>query len=227
MRGCLIRFRLFLKLWFTSVYTIVMMLFVLIAGYFMYTTQFYTVNSLTSMIYEKVAVVFFVFILQWCLSIDFDSKFYGQLTTYSISRWQIIIERTLFALFIFLGLLVVITIILTPFVGSFIWKAWLFSMPFYIGIAGLVVVATVIGNHSLGGLFVGFIFWLVSLSNGELLLYLNPVVLEFPNVYHFVDGRSGVFSVDNHWIIYNRLFYLGMGVLLMGLAILRFNRKTA
>lgn len=227
MSGWLIRLRLFLKLWFTSVYTIVMMLSVLIAVYFMYTTQFYTINSLSSMIYEKAAVVFFIFILQWCLSIDFDSNFYRQLLTYPIPRWKVIIERTLFSLFIFLGLLLAITIILTPFLGGFIWKALLFSMPFYIGMAGLVVVATVIGYHSLGGLFVGLLFWLVSLSNGEVLLYLNPVLLEFPNVYHFVDGTSGLFSVDNSWIIYNRLFYIGMGVLFMGLAILRFNRKTA
>ena len=227
MRGFLIRLRLFLKLWFTSAYSIVMMLLIPIAAYFISTLQSYTVNSLSSMIYEKAAIILFVFILQWCLSIDFDSNFYRQMITYPISRWKLIVEKYLFSLIIFLGLLSVVTMILTPFIGSFIWKALLFSIPVYFGVGGLVVLATVIGNHSLGGLFVGLIFWMVSLSNGEILLYLNPILMDFPNVYQLVDGQSGFFLDGNRWIIYNRLFYLGIGVLLAGLAVYQFNRKTA
>lgn len=226
MSGILVRLRLVLKLWFTSVYPIMLMLVIPVAAYLIYISQSYTVNSLSSMIYEKAAVILFVFILQWCLSIDFDSKFYKQIMTYPVSRWRLIIEKSLFSTMLFWGLLLVITIMLMPFVDSFIWKALLFSVPVYIGIGGLVVVATVIGNHSLGGLFVGLVFWLISLSNGELLLYLNPILLDFPNVYHFANGESGFFLDENRWIIYNRLFYLGIGILLTGLAMYQFHRKT-
>ena len=70
------------------------------------------------------------------------------------------------------------------------------------------------------------LFWMISLNGGALLLDLNPVLLGFPNIYHFVSGQSGFFSIENHWIIYNRLFYIGLGVLLTVMAILQFNRKS-
>lgn len=225
MSGFWVRLRLVLKLWFTSIYPIMIMLFIPVVGYLIYNLQTYTINSLSSMIYEKVAVILYIFILQWCLSIDFDTKFYKQIMTYPISRWKLILERSLFSMFIFLGLLLVITTVLTPYLGGFVWKALLFSLPFYIGCGGLVVVATVVGNHSLGGLFVGLIFGMISLSNGDILLYLNPVLLDFPNVYQFVNGENAFFLAENGWILYNRLFYFGVGLLLIGMAMYLFHRK--
>ncbi|MRX72139.1 hypothetical protein GJU40_08185 [Bacillus lacus] len=226
MSGLAIRLRIWIKLWFTSFHFIVIMLLIPFGGYFIHIFQLYTVGSLSSMIYEKAALILFVFILQWCFSIDFDSKFYGQLITYSISRWKLIVERLVISSLIFFTLLCFVTLLLTPLTGSFIWKGLLFSIPVYIGIGGTVVVATVTGNHSLGGGFAGLIFWMISLNGGALLLYLNPVLLDFPNVYKYINGNSGFFSIDDRWILYNRLFYIGLGVLLSILAVFQFNRKS-
>ena len=102
MSGWLIRLRLFLKLWFTSFYSILVMLLIPIAAYVIHSSGSYTLEELASIIFEQAAPIWFVLILQWCFSIDFDSKFYGQLITYPISRWKIIFERLLFS-HLFLG----------------------------------------------------------------------------------------------------------------------------
>jgi hypothetical protein len=226
MSGLSIRLRLWLKLWFTSVHAIVVMPLFPLAVYFIYSSLSARIGSLTSMIYEQTATLIYVIILQWCFSIDFDSKFYGQLITYPIPRWKLIVERLLVSSLIFIGLLCFVTMLLTPLTGSFIWKGLLFSTPVYIGLGGIVVLATVIGNHSLGGLFAGFVFWMLSLNGGVLSLYVNPVLLEFPHVVEYVSGKSNLLLIDNHWILYNRLSYIGLGVLSAVLTIIQFNRKS-
>ena len=78
MNGFLIRLRLILKLWFTSVYSICVMLLIPIVAIVIYNQGSYTVEDLLSIVYEEAAPIWFVIILQWCLSIDFDSKFHMQ-----------------------------------------------------------------------------------------------------------------------------------------------------
>ncbi|MBP1989707.1 hypothetical protein [Paenibacillus eucommiae] len=225
MSGLSIRLRLWFKLWFTSVHSIVLMLLIPLIVYFIYTIQSYKIAYLSSMIYEKAATLIYVFILQWCFSLDFDSKFYGQLITYPISRWKLVVERLLLASLIFISFMCIVTMLLTPLIGSFIWKGLLFSIPVYIGLAGIVILAVIIGNHSLGGLFAGLVFWMISL-NGDALLYLNPALLQFSGVYESLSGTSGLFANDAHWILYNRLFYMSLGVLFSVLAVWHFNRKS-
>ncbi|MEK3886424.1 hypothetical protein [Bacillus sp. FSL K6-3431] len=226
MSGFSIRQRLFLKIWFTSFYSILVMLLIPIAAYVINSSGSYTIEELSSIIYEEAAPIWFVLILQWCFSIDFDSKFYHQLMTYPVSRWKFIMERFLFSAFIFIGLLSVVTLVLTPTMGVFVWQGLAFTIPVYIAIVGFVVAGTVIGKHSIGGLLAGILFWMISEFSGIFLGDLNVILLKYGSVYTFVHGESALFAVENHWIFYNRLFYMGIGVLLIGLAMLQLNRKT-
>ena len=116
---------------------------------------------------------------------------------------------------------------MTPFAGIFVWQGLAFTIPIYIAIAGFVVVGTVIANHSVGGLLAGILFWMFYEFGGLFLGDLNVILLKYGSVYTFVKGETGFFANENHWILYNRLFYMGIGVLLTGIAMLEFNRKTA
>lgn len=227
MSGFLIRFRLFLKLWFTSLYAMLVMLLIPVAAYVIYSSGSYTIEELSSIVYEEAAPIWFVLILQWCLSIDFNSRFHMQVMTYPIARWKFLIERLLVSVVIFIGLLSVVTLILTPFNGSFVWQGLVFTIPVYTTFAGFLLAGTVFGNHSVGGLLAGLLFWMTFEFGGILLGDLNVILLKYGSVYTFVNGETGLFAVTNHWILYNRLFYMGIGVLLTGLAIFQFNRKTA
>lgn len=227
MSRSLTRLSLFIRIWFRSYYAILLMLLIPFVAVVIYNQSTYTIGDLVSIVFEEAAPIWFVLILQWCLSIDVDSKFHMQVMTYPIARWKFLMERLLFAAVIFISLLGIVSLVLMPFMGGFAWQSLVFTIPVYITFAGIIVAGTVLGNHSVGGILAGIIFWLVSLSSGEILLYLNPVLLDSPNVYQFANDKSGFFSIENRWIIYNRLFYMGIGVLLIGLAIFRFNRKSA
>lgn len=225
MSGFAIRLRLWLKLWFTSLTAIIIMLLLLAAAYVITIILPDRIDLLTSIFYERAALLLYVFILQWCFSIDFDSKFYRQLITYPIARWKLIMERVLLASLLLIGILGLITILMASIAGSFLWKGLLFTIPVYIGVTGIVVLATVIGKHSLGGLFAGLVFWMVSLQD-SVLMYLSPALLNLPVVYNELSGTSRLISNQDDWIYYNRLFYFGLGMLLSVAAVLHFNRKS-
>ena len=227
MNGLGVRLRLFLKLWFTSLYTIFIMLLIPIAALAIYSQGSYTVGYLASIVYEEAAPIWFILILQWCLSIDIDSKFHMQMMTYSIARWKFLIERLLFSGVLYIGLLSVVAIALTPFMGNFAWQGLVFTIPVYITFAGFAVAGTVFGNHSLGGLLAGILFWMTYEFGGIFLGDLNVILLKYGSVYTFVKGETAFFAIENHWILYNRLFYMAIGVLLTGLAIIQYNRKSA
>ena len=227
MSGFLVRLQLILKLWFTSLYTILIMLLIPIAALVIYSQGSYTLEELASIVYEEAAPIWFILILQWCLSIDFDSKFHMQVMTYRIARWKFLMERLLFSAVIFISLLGIVTLVLMPFMKNFVWQSLLFTVTIYITFAGIVLAGTVLSNHSVGGLLIGILFWMFYEFGGILLGDLNVILLEYGSVYTFVKGETGFLAETNHWILYNRLFYLGMGVLLTGLAIFQFNRKTA
>lgn len=228
MSGFLVRLQLILKLWFTSLYTILIMLLIPITSLVIYSQGSYTLEELASIVYEEAAPIWFVLILQWCLSIDFDSKFHLQMMTYPIIRWKFLMERLLFSGVIFIGLLSVVVLAFTPFMGSFAWQGIAFTIPVYITFAGIAVAGTVFTNHSVGGLLAGVLFWMFYEFGGILLgNNLQVIMLRYGSVYTFVNGTTGFWNEMNHWILYNRLFYMGVGVLLIGLAIWKFNRKTA
>ena len=227
MRGLGVRLGLFLKLWFTSLYTILIMLLIPITALVIYSQSSYTVEVLASLVYEEVAPIWFILILQWCLSIDIDSKFHMQMMTYPIARWKFLMERLLFSVVIFIGLLSVVALALTPFMGVFAWKGLVFVVPIYMTLAGIMLVGTVYANHSVGGLLGGVLFWMFY-DLGAILLGndLQVIMLRYGNVYALVNGTTVFWNEMNHWVLYNRLFYMGGGVLLTGLAIWKFNRKT-
>jgi len=224
MSGLAIRLRLWLKLWFRSFPAVILMVLFPVAAYVCCVSLSYRIDSLTGMFYEKAAVLLYVFILQWCFSIDFDSKFIGQLITYPISRWKLIAERALLSLILFAGLLCLVTIGLTPIAGGLVWKGLLFTAPVYLGMGGVVVLAVVIGKHSLGGLFAGLVLWVLSLNGGALLQHASPALLELQIVYAYLNGS--LLAETEPWILYNRLFYIGLGLLSTVLAIVYVNRKT-
>lgn len=226
MSRFLSRLSLFIKLWFRSYYAILLMLLIPIVAITIYSQSTYTIEDLASIVFEEAAPIWFVLILQWCLSIDIDSKFHMQVMTYPIARWKFLMERLTFAAVIFIGLFSFVTGILSSFMGVFVWQSLLFTVPVYIAFAGFVVTGTVIGNHSVGGLLAGILFWMFYEFGGILLNNLNVILIRYGSVYTFVKGETGFLAAENHWILYNRLFYLGLGVLLTGLAIILFNRKT-
>ncbi|MCQ6561566.1 hypothetical protein [Paenibacillus mendelii] len=225
MSGLSIRLRLWLKLWFTSWPAVILMLLLPAAAYVSYMIFSNRLASFASMFYEQAALLVYVFIVQWCFSIDFDSKFARQLMTYPIARWRLIAERVLLASLLFAGLLCLVTVGLTPFAGSMVWKVLIFTFPVYIGVGGIVVLAVVIGRHSLGGLFAGLVVWIISLNNAAPLQAYRPNLLELPSVYDYLNGNLLTGSPDP-WMIYNRLCYTGLGLLLIVLAILQLNRKS-
>lgn len=227
MRGSLVRFQLFLKRWFTSLTPMILMLLIPVMAYVIYSSGSSTVEDFASLVYEEAVPIWFVLILQWCLSVDFDSKFYTQVMTYPIARWKFLVERLVVASVIFIGLFSIMTGILSSFIGSFAWLSFLFTLPIHLIIAGLVVAGTVLVNHSVGGLLAGLLFWMLYEFGGVLLGDLNVILIKYGSVYTFVKGETGFWVATNHWILYNRLFYLGIGVLFIGLAMWKFNRNTA
>ncbi|MBW8348262.1 hypothetical protein K0H71_02240 [Bacillus sp. IITD106] len=224
MKGCLIRLRLFLKLWFTSLYSFMSILLIPIIGIIIYNSGMYTLDDLSSLIYEKTATIWFVFIIQWCFSIDLDSKFYNQLITYPVVKWKFLLERALFSVIIFLGLTSIVTIPLGFIYGTFLWQSFVFTIPVYLAIGGFVILGTIIGKHSLGGIVTGIFFWMMILFGGALLRELNAILLIYGSVERFVSGDTGFFLAENHWILVNRLFYIGLGVICMIGAILKISR---
>lgn len=228
MNGLGIRLRLFLKLWFTSLYAILVMLLIPIAALVIYSQGSYTVEDLASIVYEEAAPIWFILILQWCLSIDIDSKFHMQMMTYPVARWKFLMEKVLFAVVIFIGLLSVVVLAFTPFMGIFAWQGLVFVVPIYIAFAGIIVAGTVFANHSVGGLLGGVLFWMLY-ELGAILLGndLQVVMLRYGSVYALVNGKVEFWYAIHSMILYNRLFYTVLGVLLIGLAIWKFNRKSA
>lgn len=226
MSGFLVRLRLILALWFTSVYAILLMLLIPLAAYVIYSSGFFTLEKWMSMVYEEAAPIWFILILQWCLSVDFDSKFYLQVMTYPIARWKFLVERLLFSAVIFIGLLSAVAVSLSFYNGIFVWQSFLFVMPVYMAIAGLAAAGTVLGNHSGGGLLAGILFWLFFDFGGKLLGNYNVILLKYGSVYTFVKGETGFWAVENHWILTNRLLYVLIGICFTALAIYQLNRKT-
>lgn len=226
MKGFSIRLRLFLKLWFTSPYSFMSILLIPVIGVIIYNSGMYTVGDLASLIYEKTAPIWFVFILQWCFSMDVNSKFLKQLMTFPITRWAFLVERAAFSTVIFFGLMSVITIPLAIMFGKIMWQGFIFTIPVYLALGGFVVLGTVIGNHSVGGLVTGIFFWMTILFGQVLLRDLNAILLIYQQVRLFVSGESGFFTVENHWLIFNRLFYVGLGVLCMAGATFKIYQKS-
>ncbi|WHY78015.1 hypothetical protein QNH20_02270 [Neobacillus sp. WH10] len=227
MRGFLVRLRLFLKLWFSSIYSLMTILLVPTIGIIIYSSGTYEIDDLSSLIYEKTATIWFVFIIQWCFSIDLDSKFFNQLITYPVVKWKFLLEKALFSAIIFFGLTSIITIPLVLIYGEFLWQGFVFTIPVYLALGGFVILGTMVGNHSLGGLIAGILFWMMILFGGALLRELNAILLIYGSVQRFVSGESGLLLVENRWIIYNRLFYIGLGVLCTVGAIIKINRRSA
>ncbi|MBS4209314.1 hypothetical protein [Bacillus sp. FJAT-50079] len=226
MNGFLLRLRLFAKLWCTSIYLPIIMLLIPIVAMILYNSGVYTIETFSSMIYEKAAPLWLIFIFQWCFAVDVDSKFVRVLCTYPMKKSQFLLERWLFSLLIFGGLISIVTVVLMPIGGSVLWNGFVFTIPVYIAMSGFIIFGTMIGNHSLGGLLAGIFFWSFSLLGGALLRDLNVILLVYTNVYHFVTGVGGLPLSENVWILYNRLFYFGFGIFFMTAAILRFNRKN-
>ncbi|GIN57991.1 hypothetical protein J8TS2_23100 [Lederbergia ruris] len=225
MNGFLIRLRLFLKLWFTSIYSFMSILLIPIIGIVIYNSGTYEIRELSSLIYEKTATIWFMLIIQWCFSIDLDSKFYHQLITYPVAKWRFLLERALISIIIFGGLMVIVTIPLGCIYGKFLWQGFVFSIPVYMAFGGLVLLGTMIGTHSLGGLIVGILFWMWLFFGQVILRDLNAILLVYGSVERVVNGESGFWLAENRWLLLNRLFYMGLGVLCMIGAILTINRR--
>lgn len=58
----------------------------------------------------------------------------------------------------FFGLTSIITIPLVLIYGEFLWQGFVFTIPVYLALGGFVILGTMVGNHSLGGLIAGILF---------------------------------------------------------------------
>lgn len=226
IKAFFIRLRLILKLWFTSLYSGLTILLIPIIAIIFSNSGTYQINELSSVIYEKTATIWFVFIIQWCFSIDFDSKFYDHLITYPVSKWKFVIERVLFSIIIFIGWLVIITIPLGFLFDQSLWQGFFFTIPVYLAIAGCVILGTVISNHSIGGLLAGIFFWMLILFGGALLQSFTAILLTNGSVDSVVGGQNGLFAAENRWILFNRLFYCGVSLLFTIKAILVLKQQS-
>src|SRR5690625_3196028 len=98
MKGLFFRFQLFFKKWLSSIYGIVLLVAIPIAAMILYYDFYYEeIESLLSLIFESLAPVWLVLILQWYFSIEFDSGFFTQVVTYPIVKYKFLLERFLFA----------------------------------------------------------------------------------------------------------------------------------
>lgn len=196
-----------------------------IIGIIIYNSGAYEITDLSSLIYEKMASIWLIFIIQWCFSIDVDSKFYDQLITYPVSKWMFLLERVFFSMIIFFGLMSIVTIPLGVIYGKFLWQGFVFTIPVYLALGGFVVLGTMIGNHSLGGLIAGILFWMMILFGQVLLRELNAVLLKYGSVERVVNGTSELWLAENRWLLLNRLFYSGLGVICIVGAMFKIGRR--
>ncbi|MBN6205299.1 hypothetical protein JYK21_02455, partial [Ralstonia pickettii] len=98
MTGLILRCQLFFKKWVSSIYGIVLLTAIPITAMILYYDFYYEeIASLLSLIFELLAPVWLVLILQWYFSIEFDSGFFKQVVTYPITRFKFLLERFLFA----------------------------------------------------------------------------------------------------------------------------------
>lgn len=228
MTGTFIRLQLYTKRWLTSYYALTPVVLIFIVAMIVYNMVNYDIGDFLSLIYEKISPILLVLLLQWCFSIDMDSGFFGQVLTYPLTMRRYLLERIAIAFVIFTGYMSIVALVLTIVFGNIAWQGILFTLPLYLAIIGLVVLGTIIAKHSLGGLIVGIILWMIILFGAEFLQQLNPVLLIFQNIIEIISGETTIFASGNRLILLNRLFYIAVGLVSYALAygILVRNRKA-
>ncbi|WP_368654322.1 hypothetical protein AB4Y30_04640 [Ornithinibacillus sp. 4-3] len=227
MTGLIFRCQLFFKKWLSSIYGIVLLVSIPMVAMILYYDFYYEeTERLLSLIFELLAPVWLVLILQWYFSIEFDSGFFTQVVTYPIARYKFLLERFLFAYMLFFALLGAITWVLTPILGSIVWKALLYTLPLYFFYGAVMLIGLVISKRSLGALLGGIFLYLQSLIGAPLLgQAFQMIMLKYGSVIYFLEGETGYSFVDNDFYYYNRLIYIGIGIILVILALIKFQRK--
>lgn len=228
MTGLIFRCQLFFKKWLSSIYGIALLVAIPIAAMILYYDFYYEeTERLLSLIFELLAPVWLVLILQWYFSIEFDSGFFTQVVTYPIAKYKFLLERLLFAYMLFFILLGIITWVLTPILGSIVWKALLYTLPLYFFYGAVMLIGLVISKRSLGALLGGIFLYLLSLIGAPLLgQAFQMIMLKYGSVIYFLEGETGYSFVDNDFYYYNRLIYIGIGIILVILALIKFQRKS-
>lgn len=226
MKGWTIRLHLYMKQWLRSLTMLLIFLSLPVSFIVFYQSGSFTVPELASFLYEKLVPVWFIFIVQWCLAIDIDSKFIHHLFTYPFARKFYLFERLLFAIIIFGSLLGVITGGFSIVYGSFMWKGLFFSLPIYISMVGFEFLGTVIARHTLGGMIAGLFFWSFYLLGGRFLKGGNAILLIYQDVERFLTGEYPFWSEINYWIIFNRIGYFAVGFSLTLLAVFIMKKRS-
>lgn len=227
MSGVFFRCRLFFKKWLNSIYGILLLAAIPIAAIVLYHDFYYEeTGRLLSLIFEQLAPIWLVLILQRYFSIEFDSGFFTQIVTYPIARYTFLLERFLFVCMLFCILLGIITLVLTPIFGFIVWKAFLYTLPLYFFYGAVMLIGLVISKRSLGALLGGIFLFLLSLIGAPLLgPAYQMIMLKYGSVVYFLEGEAGYAFADNEFYYYNRLMYIGFGIILFILALIKFQRK--
>lgn len=227
MTGLFFRHRFFFKKWLSSIYGLVLLAAIPIAVMILYHDFYYAeIERLLSLIFEQLAPIWLVLILQWYFSIEFDSGFFMQIVSYPITRYKFLLERFLFAYLLFFTLLGIITWMLTPMLGSIVWKALLYALPLYFFYGAVMLIGLVISKRSFGALLGGIFLYLLSLIGAPLLgQAFQMMMLKYGSVIYFLQGKAGYAFAANDFYYYNRLVYMGLGIILMVLALIKFQRK--
>ncbi|GGP10773.1 hypothetical protein [Oceanobacillus neutriphilus] len=227
MSGMFFRCRLFFKKWVSSIYGIALLAAIPIAAIILYHDFYYEeTGKLLSLIFEQLAPIWLILILQRYFSIEFDSGFFTQVVTYPIARYKFLLERFLFACMLFFIMLGIIALVLTSIFGAIIWKAFLYTLPLYFFYSAVMLIGLVISKRSLGALLGGIFLFLLSFIGAPLLgQALQMIMLKYGSVIYFLEGKTGYAFADNDLYYYNRLMYMGFGIILFILALIKFQRK--
>jgi ABC-type transport system involved in multi-copper enzyme maturation permease subunit len=221
-KGWTFRYRLMLKHWFTSIYGWGTILIAFI-GYSISDSQTSTAKDFISTFYEQGGTLLVILIISWVFSLDFDSKYIRMILSYPQRRTQFIFERALFGYVLFLIVIIIFTVYIQWKLVPDVWKFILFILPSYLFIGMLVIMGTIITNHSIGGLFLGLLFWAIAMlkGGGE----WHPTILHFSGVYQAAESMYVV--APDHWVVYNRIGYILSALLLLTVSSILFRKKGA
>lgn len=222
MGGFNLRFKILTKFWFRSPISLILLPLLPLSIYATFVMTEDTPNELTSRYFENIAVLILILVLFWAFSLDYNSGFIKQIESYPIKMLYLLFERLTISFIFFYIIMIVICMIfqLLDTVGT--WSVLIFLTPVYFCVGLLFLTGTILGGN-LVGLILSLLFWVTSLLISGILGEYSPIIVHFPNVFRFILDYN--LDISNKWIIFNRVFYFSIGLLLLIFNLLIFYRK--
>ncbi|WP_422656702.1 hypothetical protein ACK8P5_13010 [Paenibacillus sp. EC2-1] len=173
-------------------------------------------------IYEQAGMLLFVLAMASAFSLDIDSRFMEQLRTYPVRQWELLFERAFIGYSVGTLYIVILVMFFLPNI-QFMYhlRYLLFMLPVYWSFGALTMLGTILVRHTIGGILLAFVMWAIAM--GRTMGELSPIILHFTNV----DLSVSYWGVDPQisfetWLILNRLFFAGLGLISWTLSWLAF-----